>query len=308
MTPYPEERQMLDTIQRRLGRRDVLVAGSRAIGTATATSDWDLVVGLPLALIPLAAGRLRQVKLELEGAVGVPVSLSPVPTRLLAEPARNLFLWKLEAEGRVLASEAHRTAAVIPVLPPSWRWSYAMSAAIFLLDSADPSALAAGTVPPAMRRSIEKAMLHLAQIRLLERGRYESSAATAFESEPGLLSLAADAAQPRAFFAARDAVVDELGRGGARRAVAGANIRYVGAAALQRRNRVRALACRASVENGLAAAARELLVALRPQGVDAAASDRAREELPPWLRRDGWEQLRDVVVHEWPIAHPVLAQ
>ncbi|MHB8469975.1 MAG: nucleotidyltransferase domain-containing protein [Gaiellaceae bacterium] len=262
------ESAIVRAVHRRVAGATVILAGSRATGGAAEGSDYDVVVGVPWARLPLTLRPLARASDELSRELGVPVSVNPVPEARLRRPPRNLFLWKLHAEGRVLAGTPLGPAPPF-IATQSARRSYALSAAIFVL--ADPESA----------RARAKAARHLAQLRLLERGEYDSAPAAG----------------------ATAALADEIAAAAAGPGLGPAllvNARYAVLSAARGRARFRALGLRGSVEAALADSALELLHG------DAAA---ARTALPRFLRPGGddWGSVRDVVVAEWPAAHPVLA-
>jgi O-antigen/teichoic acid export membrane protein len=100
--------QIVTEVAGAVGPAPVLLAGSRALGTAGAGSDYDVSVVLPLLRIPWAAPRLDRAASRLSAALGAPVSVNAVPRFRLRRPGGSLFVAKLRAEGVVLAA------------PPGW--------------------------------------------------------------------------------------------------------------------------------------------------------------------------------------------
>ena len=159
------EEQIAATVRAAAGNVPVLLCGSRARGDAGPGSDWDVVAVLPLVRIPLALGRLRRMGEELSAELGAPVSVNPLPAGRLRRVGDSLFVWKLAREARVLAAPrgfALPTAGEPPVTEAT-AFSYLASAALFLFQ------------PEGAR----KALLHVAQLRLMRRGKYESGLAEA---------------------------------------------------------------------------------------------------------------------------------
>ena len=142
-----------------VGPRPVLLVGSRATGTARTDSDVDVLVLLPLLRIPLVLGRLHRAAADLARELGVDVSVSPLPPSKLLR-AQSLFAWKVRREARVLwaPAEFRVGAAGAPPSTERTRFSLASSAALYLL-----------------RGEVAKALLHLAQVRLLATERYAAS-------------------------------------------------------------------------------------------------------------------------------------
>ena len=161
--------RLIGAIHGALGKRPVILLGSRAVGTAETGSDYDLLVVLPLVRVPFVLRRLRRVATQLGAELGVPVSVNPLPASTLRRRG-SLFTWKVCAEGRVLWAPTGFELAEPGSAPldDRARFSYAASAALYLLEAA----LASGDE---RARRLDKCLLHLAQIRLLETGRYESS-------------------------------------------------------------------------------------------------------------------------------------
>ena len=158
----------------------MLLAGSRALGTAHAGSDFDVVVVLPLLRIPRAAGRLAEAAEQLSAALGASVSVNPVPEYRMRRPGGSLFVRKLQAEAVVLAAPPGwslrrepltglttfaATSALLSAVPACWRRS------ILCHDW--------GSRSRARRNALRKAALHVAQVRLLRSGCYASDLSAA---------------------------------------------------------------------------------------------------------------------------------
>ena len=122
----------------RLDLRPIFLAGSRATGAWDSSSDYDIVVVLPLTRIPRAVGRLAPVRIALEHTLAAPVSLNPLPAFQLWRSATNLYVWKLHTEGTVLfAPEEFPVERPAPFqLTATSAYSYLMTAAFVLLDAA----------------------------------------------------------------------------------------------------------------------------------------------------------------------------
>lgn len=287
------ERRIASVIAASVGPRPILLCGSRGLGRASEQSDYDVIVVMPILRIPGMLGRLRRLARILEGELGSPISVSPLPASHL-RGRKSLYLWKVRTEARVLAAPpGFRLAGCgLPALTAQHEFSYLASAAFYLLAASEAAEVR--TPRPDLERQIDKALLHLVQVRLMRGGRYASTLdeALAELDDDDLLRVARSAGAAR-FFEARDAVVAELrpllqapGTSAWK-----ANLRYVTLAALQRRSRLRALLGRRAIDRALAAAACDLLEALEPEG-----------RAPEWKRR------RDALLCEWPAAHPLAAQ
>jgi len=191
----------------------VILCGSRAIGDAVPSSDWDVCVVLPARRIPRALGPLREAASSLEDALGAPVSLNPLPRFRLHRPGRSYLVWKIGAEGRVL--DDRRLPALRPVAPSDVahaRASYASSGLRYLLSRLEPTDLGRPELSDAVARDVRKALLHVAQLRLLGRGRYASSLETCLTLLPveegrELADLAGRSASAASWLGARDLLV-----------------------------------------------------------------------------------------------------
>jgi predicted nucleotidyltransferase len=272
------------------GEIPVLLCGSRAAGTSTPASDYDLLVAMPRRHIPLARGRLGALATALSEELDAPVSVNPLPPDLLRR-RRNLFVWKLRREARVLLPE-HGFVLSAPGAPPldeHARFSYLMTALLNLLSVADSDG------GDRRERAVRKALLHVAQLRLWSEGAYPVTLEEALEEldDERIAAPASRAQGFRAWCEARSLVVAELAalqpRRDGLRAVR-TNIRYAVLAALHGRLRLRAAASLRAIDRRLADVAVELAMAAGG---------------PPTSR---WLAKRDLVLAEWPDAHPLVAQ
>ena len=325
--------RVLDEVSRAVGPVPVLLSGSRALGTARATSDCDLSVVVAMWRIPRAVPRLARASARLSADLGVKVSVNPVPRFRLARPAGSLFVDKLVAESVVVAA------------PPGWALARRSPSAVtaFAASSALLSAVQellrsfhTGTMNTDAnddeRRALEKVALHVAQVRLLRRGSYVSRLDDALEALAVLGGDGPDSAGALAerlagavtstrvidgFVDVRDCVLAELDSIGAaplavsRGKALVRNAQYASIAQLRGRRRWRFAARTRSVEADLARAQVLLLRALSPRtpgGVDVELLGRALAALPGGLGRGlvSWESARDVAVLEWADAHPLV--
>jgi len=271
------------------GEIPVFLCGSRAAGTSTPTSDYDLLVAMPRRRIPFALGRLSALAAALSEQLGAPVSVNPLPSDLLRRRP-NLLVWKLRREARVLLPE-QGFALAPPGAPPldgQARFSYLMTALLSLLSVADSAG-------DCRERAVRKALLHVAQLRLWSEGAYPITLEEALEEldDERIAGLASRAQGSRAWFETRSLVVEQLAalqpRRDRLRAVR-TNARYAVLAALHGRLRLRAAASLRAIDRSLADLAVELAVTL---------------DGPPTSR---WLAKRDLVLAEWPDAHPLAAQ
>jgi predicted nucleotidyltransferase len=262
----------------------VILLGSRATGTALATSDYDVLVVTPLLRLPFVLGRLERVGTQLGEELGVSVSVNPLPPSRLSR-RESLFTWKVRREGRVLWAPRsfELTTAGKPPMSDRARFSYAASAALFLLEAA------VGNAEDRAHR-LDKCVLHLAQLRLLETDRYESTL------ERALAALDDRRFTPTAdFAAARDLLVDclePLIDRVARTKALRINTQYLILAALRRR----ALPASALSRRAVDASLMQRAVALLRTIDDVTDVD---DETGRSIRH---------VLAEWPDAHPLGAQ
>jgi predicted nucleotidyltransferase len=310
------EAQIVAEVHRAVGRRPVLLGGSRATGAAGSESDYDVVVVMPAVAVPWGMPKLGRVARRLERQLDVGVSVNPVPAFHLRPRPSKLFAWKLRREGRVLAAPGgfELTRPGPFALTDATRFSYAMSAAMYLLESVGPGDLDGPPAPPAAIRAAEKALLHVAQLRLLARGDYASGLEAALDvlEDGRLRRLAGALTGSGGVLSVRDLVLEELGRPSGRvagpRAVVG-NAQYLALSAARGRSRVRAAVRPGSVERCLAGATVLLLRAL-PEGASASPDVvEAHRMLGRFADARGarsWSALRDLVVDEWSNAHPLL--
>ena len=179
-----------------VGDVPVLLCGSRAVGTEVPGSDCDLTVVVPMWRAPAAARRLRAAGTRIEERLGVPVSVNPLPRSELTRARPGLFAAKLLAESVIVAAPPGFTLdRRLPEGVSAFAaGSYALCAALAVLEAIDPAYAGGAALEPRLPHAIRKAVLHVAQLRLLDRGDYASSLERALEllADPEL----ADAAEP----------------------------------------------------------------------------------------------------------------
>lgn len=336
-SPGSWQEQIVAEISRRVGSVPVLLAGSRALGTENAGSDYDVSVVLPLRRIPRAIPSLAKAARRLSTDLGRDVSVNPVPRFRMRRPGGSLYVGKLQAEAVTLAA------------PPGWSLcrqpltrvttfaatSALLSAAQNLLATFGPAVMTGGPVPPQARHALPKAALHVAQVRLLRSGRYASDLTAALaqlrSTPPGANDAASAAGLADAltaglvaadavagFSVLRQCILAQLGeitdtpfRMRAGRCLV-RNLQYAALGQLRGRNRWRAVFRRAPAEAALAETQLALLRALDPQaadGVDAVQLRLAATALPSFLaggETHTWEDLRDLALAEWRDAHPLV--
>ena len=308
-----EERQIAERIHDTVGPCPVLLCGSRALGTQVEGSDYDVVVVMPAARIPLGLHRLGALARRLEAEVGAPVTVNPLPAHRLAREG-NLFSWKLRRESRVLSAPRgfSLAAAGPPPVTGATAFSYLASGALYLLAPLAPGALAERRLSPPLQRATHKCLLHVVQLRLLRQGMYATGLGEAIDAldDDRLRLLAVATGVPEGLLGIRDELLVDLEPLLAHR-TSGAlvpNARFAVLAALRGRLRVRAALTSEPVDRALARAARSLLRAVRLDGsVDEAWVARAAAALPAGIgpHPAAWEAVRDAVLAEWPDAHPL---
>lgn len=292
------EQLLVGEIGREVGRRPILLWGSRALGTAAAGSDYDVVVVVPALRIPLLLRRLRRLASRLAAELGEPVSVNPIPASRVRRQ-QSLYAWKVAREARVLAApDTFDLDAGAPIaVTPAHEFSYLASAAMYLLprDGGDQAA--------------RKALLHLVQLRLMRRGMYASTLEDALarlgDAELTALLSAPPGERSRRVRVEVCAELWPLTRapGQARLAT---NLRYVVLAAIRGRLRARALRLPRRVDHALAEAALEVLAANDEKGALFRLAG-----LLPWLEERSvstWDAAREAIAREWPDAHPLAAQ
>jgi hypothetical protein len=335
--PSGEWRELIVTeVTRRVGPVPVLLAGSRAVGTARADSDYDVAVVMPLLRIPRAVSRLALAADRLTAELGSAVSVNPVPEFRMRRPGGSLFVGKLRAEGSVLAAPRGWSLHPRPLTKVTTfaASSILLSAGQNLLLAFDTSAMKHEIVSPRAHDALRKAALHVAQVKLLRSGRYASDLETALArlagTLPGRTGDASGAELARALVSGLAAVDPVDGFLHVRQCILGQlaevtdaplsmrrgkslvrNSQYVVLARLRGRNRWRAALRLTAVEAALAAVQIGLLRALDPDaadGFDATQFRLAVAALPPSLAADvtSWADARDLVLVEWADAHPLV--
>jgi len=326
--------QIISEVTRQVGCVPVLLAGSRAIGTAHPDSDYDVAVVLPLARIPRAAPRLARAASSLSVSLGVPVSVNPVPAFRMRRPDGCLFAGKLRAEAVVLSAPPGWSLRRQPLttLTKFAACSALLSAVRSLLEVFDTSIMAGGTAPAAAGGALRKAALHIAQVRLLRSGRYASDLDLALirlcsttptggsdaELSAALCSALRAASAVQGFVLLRQCLLGQFAQiNGAPLSLPVAkalvrNAQYAALARLHGRKRWRVALRAASVEGALAATQLALFRALDPgavDGLDTVQFDLAVKALPvPAAEADvlTWEGVRDLALAEWGDAHPLV--
>jgi predicted nucleotidyltransferase len=303
-----------------VGQVEVLLIGSRAVGDSHPESDCDVVVLLPLYRIPRTLPALEKTAARLSAALGIPVSINPVPVRSIRHPRDSLYLRKVICEGRMLSRDGEVLASRGPSslsggVSDRATESYLLSALNGLLAGLFPGQLVNEPLSPGIQRAILKCILHIAQLRLLAHSSYESrlDRCLARLGDPTLSQWADRPNQIETFSRVSQQLLDLIGptpiAAGYRRA-ATRNAQYVALSMLRRRWRVGALLAGHGVEADLALSGSRLLRALRPgtASVDQAMVQRASESLPGSLRPAvvSWSTVRAVVLDEWPSAHPLV--
>jgi predicted nucleotidyltransferase len=312
-----DEREIInEVIVKHVGEHPTILCGSRATGESDDGSDYDLFVVLPLALIPARLRRLQAAAAELEPMLGAKVTLNPLPAFRLRKPQKRLLVWKALKEGRAISSEELRVPRLRPFpLMEAARTSYALSGLRYLTAELDPSDLEMTSLRPSVTRGVRKALLHVMQLILLERGEYARTLADAadvlpIEAAEPLRPILRSPDSPSSWFQVRDLLVPQV-------VVPRASLVSAGLQNLQQMTLVAAdgrgihpvmMAWRQGVGTSLQRAERELAVAVRPQGPDAERVLAAFRELPPHIKphRLGWMDVREAVEAAWPSANPLM--
>ncbi len=338
--PFPRaawREQIVTEVAQRVGSVPVLLAGSRALGTAKASSDYDVSVVLPLLRIPWAAPRLAAASVSLSASLGAPVSVNAVPRFRMRRPGGSLFVRKLSAEALVLAAPTGWSLRRQPLtsLTTFAAGSVLVSAVRSLLEAFDTCAIRGACPPIRGHDALRKAALHVAQTRLLRSGCYASDLGRALDQLCALppdggncvsgTELAAElssglaaANEVEGFVCLRKCILRELA------VISDApfslsvpkslirNAQYAALAWLRGRKRWRVALGRRPVEAALADTQLALLRALdpgAPDGLDTEHFRLANEALPVPLSTDdrhSWEDLRDLALAEWLDAHPLV--
>jgi predicted nucleotidyltransferase len=315
-TGVDEKEIINEVIARRVGDHPTILCGSRAAGGSDDESDYDLFVVLPLAVIPASLRRLQAAAAELEPMLGAKVTLNPLPAFRLRKPHKRLLVWKALMEGKVISPGELRVPRLrpFPLMGPA-RTSYALSGLRYLTADLDPSDLEMESLPPPVTRGVRKALLHLMQLMLLERGEYARTLADAAHALPvdraePLRPILWSPDSPSSWFQARDLLVAQVVVPRASLVSASLqNLQQITLAAAGGRGfHPEAMLWRQGVGTSLQRAECELAVAVKPQGLDAERVLAAAHELPPHIRprRPGWVDVREAVEAAWPSANPLM--
>lgn len=307
--PAPEEWAIVSEVRQSIGEVPVILCGSRGNGTNSPLSDYDILVVLPWREMPFAIKKVCALCARLSDAFDAPVTINPLPEHSLRHH-KNLFLWKVAREGRVLSSPPGFALPRVkrPPYDDSVRFSYLMSALQELLKGVDK-----GPIP--REDATHKALLMLAQLRLLERGLYSSTLDDALAKlEPEVRAFLELDETADLWRQTCSKVVAELASvsNPAPATAVRVNVRYAVLALLRGRIRIRAALSPRGIDRRLADSAALLASTLIAQTTaDPAAMTTVRKSLPRSLRRRSsptWKSLRAVLVQEWPDAHPLIAQ
>jgi predicted nucleotidyltransferase len=309
---------IVDRIERAVRADAVILCGSRVTGDAVPASDYDVFVVVPSLRIPAALRELPCAASDLSKALGVTVSLNPLPRFRLHRPGRTFIVWKALHEGRVLSGRRPGVSedGAMPDDPSEASSSYALSGIHYLL-LLDPHDLAKDVLPTETSRGVQKALLHAAQLELLARGRYASRLEECLPlledtARGKIAGHAAASHRPEAWFAARALLLPFVRSSGGRgTAFLLENTQYVVLARLRGQARpLRELFAWPSVAARIENATVALAAAIRPGGdVDAASLLASERWLPSFLRPArgaSWTAIRDVVEREWPHARPLV--
>jgi predicted nucleotidyltransferase len=320
VTLTAEEDLIAMAITRAIGRKPIILCGSRAIDDAAEKSDYDVFVVFPALEIPIVLTRLESVSQRLEEQLGAPVTINPLPRFRLHHPGPNLLMWKIRREGKVLKAPAGFELEVPeqPSLSVEATSSYAVSGIRFLIGNLDPPELSSDPLSKQLQRDLPKAILHLAQLRLLRRGTYASrfdealALLTPSLGDEQLLQLAESRDQADAWFGVRDLLFGEIRNAEPSRARALlSNAQYVALSALRGSGlHVGAIRQREAIRTNLEQAAILLADSVQPAGLlDQEKVSVASRLIPRWMRpnvESSWIELRDAIEAHWAHANPLL--
>ncbi len=193
---------VVEEVVRALGEVTVLLLGSRALGTAEPSSDVDVAVVDTLGRCASYVGRLPALQSRLTRRLGVVVSVNPIPASRLTGATNSLYRYKVRREAIVLHAangfelEAPGSVGVSRFSSAS----YVLSAILAVLEAVPSDAGASDPTAAPLTHAIRKAVLHVAQLRLLDRRRYASTLDRALVDlgDDGLTSLAGSSDAPDA--------------------------------------------------------------------------------------------------------------
>lgn len=305
---------IVEAIQRHTKVRAVVLCGSRATGRARADSDYDILAIVPLLTVPFRLRRLRLAARDLEAALGTHVSINPLPSFRLHHPGRTLLVWKALTEGTVLVGEPPPPAG-IPTLEPAAARSYALSGIRYLIEHLGPGDVNAGPLPDRVTWDVQKALLHAAQLRLLQHGHYASTIACAItrldragSAEFERLSSTPDRLET--WRRTAQLLTPWLGANDAPSRSRPADLQYL-ALSLVNGGRLHptVLLGASSIRVRLANAAEMLAKSVDASGhIDAIYVDAAAASLPTFLRpaEPSFKAVRAAIEREWPLADPLV--
>lgn len=286
-----------DAVTAELGEVTVLLLGSRAVGTAVSGSDCDLAVVASLWRVAPLVRKLSPLSCRLELLLGVKVSLNPIPAFRLAHARSSLYILKVRSEAVVLTSRRDFSLDPPgPIVPSAFAAaSYLLCAILAVVEAIDGATLGSETTTPVLAHAIRKAVLHVAQLRLLDRGEYASTLPDALRllGDEQLAALAESADQSVALERARELLLREAHLRPLtvpRWKAPVRNAQYALIASLRGRSRWRAMLCVDAAEMSLAQSLIWLL--------ETTTSTRA-------VSTAAWQDLRDIVATEWRDAHPL---
>jgi predicted nucleotidyltransferase len=307
---------IVTALARRVRARAVILCGSRATGAARPDSDYDVLVVLPVYAIPWRLGALDAAAHELEAVLGAPVSINPVPSFRLRRPGRTLLVWKARAEGVVLAGDVPaRPRTTPPPLTAQAARSYALSGLRYLIANVEPADGVVDRGTPRLAADVRKALLHAAQLRLLERGRYARSIAEAgSELDPDdaleLERLVAEADTLASWRRAAEQLLPWVGDHETQPRWRLGDLQYLVLSVLARRRPYPGvLLASRSVRVQLASAVEMLVRAVGVDGAVQRAGVVAASACLPRSVRTGdatFTAVRDALEREWPLADPLV--
>jgi predicted nucleotidyltransferase len=310
----PAEELIVERLAGAVRADAVILCGSRATGTFEATSDYDVFAVLPLRRALVSWGKLASAATDLSRALGVSVTVNPMPRFRLRRPGGSYIVWKALTEGRTLAGSPSSSEHAMPVDERRAASSYAMSGLRYLTSALDPGDLRSEELSPELAHDVRKALLHAAQLELLSDGRYAptmSECLSLLGRDDAEFFGSVQADRPEGWFAARELLLRKahLADSSIARSIV-ENAQYVLLSQLRgSKGLLRAVFLRPSMPERLEQAIIALARAVRTNGVDHEYVATAAEWLPSFLQPQGelsWTTVRDVVEREWGQALPLV--
>ena len=97
-----DEEIIVDFITSKINVESIILTGSRAIGTMSSDSDFDILLVMSSMKTIFNLTKIKSVERDLSGIMNVPVSINPLPKFRIKRAFGNLFLFKVKHEGKIL--------------------------------------------------------------------------------------------------------------------------------------------------------------------------------------------------------------